>query len=108
MRRSASLTAEDDNYFVGLTYCFKEYLENMFQCRIIGKTSTEIIDEITGIHPLDTVLSDIRAWLTECDRMKFTGIKVLREQKLEHYWILLDLVKEIDAGKTDANKEGAA
>jgi len=103
LQRTAALSAENENFFVDLTYYFKEYLESMFQCRIIGKTSVEIINGLKEIQALKTVLHEIREWLTECDRFKFTGIKVSYAQRQNHYTKLLNLVEQIET-----QREGAA
>lgn len=108
LQRSNSLATENDNYFVDLTRYFKEYIESLYQCRIIGKTSLEIINKLKKIQPLEIMLSDIEEWLTECDSLKFTGVRVSNEKKREHYEKLLDLVKKIDLQKMDTQKEGAA
>jgi len=103
LRRSAALSMEDDHFFVDITRCFKEYLEALHQCRIIGKTSAEIVAELKGIQALGATLPETGAWLTECDRLKFTGVPVLKEDAQRHYGELLNLVAKIDA-----QKEGAA
>jgi len=97
LRRSGSLSVENDDYFVDLTFYFKEYLEGLYQFRIIGKTSAEIVNELKGINLLNTMLPEINEWLTECDRLKFTGVNVSTGTKQEHYEKLLKLVEKIDA-----------
>jgi len=103
--RSCSLSAESDDYFVDLTLYFKEYLENLYKFRIIGKTSSEIVNELSKIEALAVMLPDIREWLIECDRLKFTGVKVLSETKQIHCRKLVDIVEKI---YTDINKDVAA
>lgn len=49
LKRTSVLIVEDDNFLVDLTLCFKEYLEGMLGCQIIGKTSSEIINELKGL-----------------------------------------------------------
>lgn len=95
LRRSASLSAADDNYFVDLTLYFKEYLESLYKRRIIGKTAAEIVNELKEIQVLDAMLSDIQKWLTECDILKFTGIEVSSDEKRRHYAWLLNLAEKI-------------
>ena len=107
LRRSASLSVESETYFVELTRCFKEYIERLYQCRIIGKTSQEIVHALTGIRSLDPMLSDIELWLRECDRLKFTGIQVPNDIKREHYRALLSLAEKVDVPKAGTCKEGA-
>jgi len=102
LRRSGRLSVDDDNYFVDLTFYFKEYLEDLYECRIIGKTSDEIMGKLEGFRPLGDMLSDMREWLAECDRLKFTGVMVSAEEKKEHCGKLVDLALRIDASKGEA------
>ena len=96
MVRSGALSAYDGNFFVDLTFYFKEYLGSLYNRRIIGKTSAEIISELTSIDEIEPDLKEIEMWLIECDRMKFTGVKPSADEKNGHYSILVDLVKKID------------
>jgi hypothetical protein len=104
IRRSGSLSTLDDGYFVDLTFYFKEYLESLYRFRIIGKTSTEIVNELKGIDLLNIIIPEIQDWLTECDRLKFTGVKAGAETKQEHYTELLEIVKRIDARQNEVTK----
>jgi len=97
LRRSGALSAVNDGYFVDLTFYFKEYLECLHKFRIIGKTTVEIVNELKEIDLLSTILPEIKEWLTECDRLKFTGVKASAETKQEHYRALLKIVEKIDA-----------
>ena len=106
LRRSGSLSADEDNYFVDLTFYFKEYLQAMYKCRIIGKTSDEIIGELNNIKPLGAMLPDIREWLTECDRLKFTGVTASAGEKQEHFGRLLVLAQRIDAQAVAGTQAG--
>ena len=94
--RCVSLSEEDENYFVELTYYFKQYLEILYKVKIIGKTSAEILDELKEIKKLGGILPYIREWMLECDRFKFAGIHAQTEEKKAHYVKLLDLAKNID------------
>ena len=95
--RSANLLVDSDNYFVELTFYFKELIGSLHNCRIIGKTSAEIIAELKPIETLTPMLPEISSWLIECDRFKFTGVQVSKAEKQEHYTLLLDLVDRIEA-----------
>lgn len=105
LRRSAALSEADDNYFVNLTFCFKEYLESLYKCRIIGKTSAEIVSELKEIPVLDAERSDIRTWLSECDILKFSGAEVSSDDKHRHYEGLLSLVEKIEMTPPEINEE---
>ena len=96
-----ALSAADENYFVDLTRCFKEYIEALFGRRIIGKTSSEIIDELRDLHKLDALLPEIGGWLYECDRFKFAGISVKVSEKRDHYGRLVDISKTINLKSED-------
>jgi len=106
-RRSASLSAENDDYFVDLTYFFKEYLESLYQFRIIGKTSKEIVNELKETGLLGAMLTGIHAWLTECDRLKFTGVTVSAGTKQGHYEELLKLAERIEEINTQGRSRAS-
>jgi hypothetical protein len=95
--RSRSLSLESHDYFVDLTLCFKEFLENLYEFRIIGKSSIEIVNELSPIESLTETIPNIREWLIECDRLKFTGVKVSVETKQEHYKRLIEIAKDVVA-----------
>ena len=97
LKSSGALSVERDDYFVDLTRYFKEYIGSLYHCRIIGKTSTEIIAELKEIPPLESILADIGEWLVKCDKLKFSGIEVTNAIKQEHYGKLLDLAAKVDA-----------
>jgi len=98
LRRSEALLSKIDNnnFFVYLTFFFKDYVGKLYQRRIIGKTSSEIVFELKEIQALGDMLPIIEKWLIECDRMKFTGIEVSSEEKQKHYALLLRLAELIN------------
>jgi hypothetical protein len=102
LQRSGMLSPEDTRYLVEITYCFKKYLESLLGRRIIGKTSAEITAELTGVPLFECMLPDIRAWLTECDRIKFTGVSAGTDEKRRLYETLVHLVTGIDMQKEGA------
>jgi hypothetical protein len=85
LQRSAALTEEDGNYLVDLTFFFKEYIGSIYNRRIIGKTSDEIIKELKEIKPLDNIINEIQAWLYECDKLKFSGKSAFGDNHLNGY-----------------------
>jgi len=91
-----SIPLDDDNFFVKLTAGLKEYIESAYSCCIRGKTSTELVNAISGLPGLYESLPAIRSWLTECDRLKFTGVKVSKEKRQAVCSELIELVKKID------------
>jgi superfamily II helicase len=81
---------------VDLTFYFKEYLEKTYKFRIIGKTTNEIIEELRVINALEHYLIEIKKWLTECDRFKFTGIIITSDEKRSHFNELLKIAEKIE------------
>ena len=107
LRQSAALRAQEENYLVDLTRLLKEYLGSLYQRRIIGKTTFEIVSELKETPMPDDALSDIGSWLSECDRMKFSGAIVSASRKEAHYAKLLELAGTINSlGDTRAVDRG--
>ena len=104
LRRSAALSDEDENYFVDLTFYFKEYVGSLFKRRIIGKTSTEIVNELSEIPALKNELFVIEKWLSECDLFKFAGIEITSDDKRSHYTRLLSIAESLEAGQSAAEE----
>lgn len=86
----------EDNYFVELTFVFKEYLEKTFDCQIRGKTSGEIIDEIKDIPELAIRFGEIREWLRLADYYKYTEAVATTEIKEKQQASLKELTAEIE------------
>jgi len=102
LNNSSRLSPENKNYLADLTYNFKNYLEALYKFKIIGKTTGEIVNELKKIQELNGALPDIFEWLTECDRMKFTGVYAQNEEKEDHCKKLIGLVEKIDKEKEGA------
>lgn len=100
LRKINALEETEDDYFVHLTYIFKEYLEETFACQIRGKTSEEIMTELEDIPELSDKLTFISQWLRQVDYFKYTEAVPTIEIKEEKQSSLRDLVTEID----DINK----
>ena len=96
LRRCGAISQDDGNYFVDLTFYFKEFVGALYRRRIIGKTTDEIIGELRAIEALDPMLAAIWEWLRECDRLKFTGVAASWIEKDDLYRGLLDLASGID------------
>ena len=112
LRRAGALSSADESFLADLTRYFKDYLEAVFRRRIIGKTSAEIaaeidaapwamsemseMSEMSAVESI-SIMADIRGWLKECDRLKFTGIKTPNAGKEELYMNLINLVMRMDA-----------
>lgn len=97
------LSIDQDDYLVGLTARFKEYLELTYSVTIKGKTSTEIINEISRVPGLNIKIPEIKSWLDETDYYKFSATTAQIATKLQLMANLQELVTRIDE-----TKEGVA
>jgi hypothetical protein len=100
-----SIPLDWDDYCVWLTLCFKEYIETKYSLRIRGKTSEEIIGEISSVPDLHGSLPVLGSWLRECDYYNFSGNAAATDKKLELMNSLKDLVskiEEINGAKAEA------
>lgn len=91
-----SLSLEEEAYPVKLTGSFKEYIEAICSCRIRGKTSSEIMNEISGMPVLEPVLKDLERWFSECDVYKFSGIAATIGDKQELTGKLIEIAGKIE------------
>jgi len=94
LKRSATLSLDDENYFVDLTFYFKEYI-GAVSGNIVGKTTAEIVSHLATAQP-PFALNEIEEWLEECDRLKFTGVTVSQEAKQNHCDRLVEIVEKIN------------
>jgi len=93
------LSVEQKDYLVKLTLIFKEYLESVYSYSIKGKTSTEIIYELSRMPQLKEKLLEVKSWLTETDYFKFSGTPAPMAKKLELMEKLTSLVAKIEETK---------
>lgn len=91
-----SIPLERDDYCVWLTLCFKDYIESKYFLGIRGKTSEEIIGEISSVPNLHGSLPALETWLKECDYYKFSGNTAATDKKLEFMNRLKELVAKIE------------
>lgn len=89
-------SVEDSDCLVKFTMYFKEYIESKFSLHIKGKTSTEIIGEISNVRELRPYISKIRNWLNDSDYFKFSGNIAANDKKHELLNILKEIVSEIE------------
>ncbi len=99
MKEISDLSIDQDDYLVGLTACFKRYLESTYSFIIRGKTSTEIIYEISHISGLNEKIPEIKSWLDETDYYKFSANTAQVAKKMQLVGTLQELVTRIDATK---------
>lgn len=106
IRNVDNIPFSDKDAFVQLTFCLKEYLEETYSIQIRGKTTSEIIKELSCVPALRVNLPDIQAWLTASDHVKFSGSAVSDDKKQELYIELKELVGRIEGLKMEGFKEG--
>lgn len=97
--QAKGLSLDDGDYLVKLTKSFKEYIETAYTCTIRGKTTSELIIELSSIPDLQPVLPAVQNWLSEGDRFKYMGIAAEAEKKQELLDLLLELVRKINYAK---------
>ncbi len=96
LSQSAGVSPEDREFLVKQTCFFKEYLEAVYQCKIKGMTSSEILITASRLPRMQGVRQELGSWLRECDFFKFSGTTASRERKLEMQRQLAELVGRID------------
>ena len=96
LRSSSALSPDSEGFLVDLTFYFKEYVGSISNRKIVGKTSAEIMEQLQGIPEFGSLLPEIQAWLSECDRIKFTGAHATRDEIQAHFDKLLHIAGEID------------
>ncbi len=62
----------EDSCLVQMNLCLKEYIETSYSCSIKGKTSEEIIKELSIIPKLQASQQSLYNWFEKCDYFKFT------------------------------------
>lgn len=94
--RIKKIPVDDSRYLVMITKCLKKYLEQKFKLNIKGKTSAEILREISAVQCLQPMYEKIRGWLEEMDHYKFSGVFSTDEKKQELLSNLKEFVSEIE------------
>lgn len=109
LRQSRSIMPEDDEFYIKQTRCLKEYLEAVFACRILSRTTAEILAAAEELPGLDEgVRAELGRWLEESDMIKFAGVSASRQRNEEMKKRLEELVSRIEAIKGQSSIEGAA
>lgn len=69
------INTDDKDFFVKLTFLFKDYIYNTYGKLIIGKTSKEIIKELKEINIKtdENFLENLEKWFSFSDMCKFTN-----------------------------------
>ncbi|MFO7819112.1 MAG: hypothetical protein R6V17_02640 [Halanaerobacter sp.] len=94
-----------EDYLVALTYALKRYLEERFNCQIIGKTSAEIIEEVEDISALQEHLAALEDWLQQVDYYKYTKAEADTDGQYELAAALQEIVDEIEAEAPDDKRD---
>lgn len=94
--RLSKLSSDDGDYLVKLTMYFKEYIELKFSLRIKGKTSKEMIGEMSKVTELNQFISKIGNWLNESDYFKFSGYAAAKDKKQELLTNMKEIVSQIE------------
>lgn len=95
----SELSIEQEDYLVSLTSLFKRYLELTYSFTIRGKTSTEIVNEVSRIRELSNNLTHIKGWLDESDYYKYSKATPQVAKKMQLMGDLHELVTRIDKTK---------
>lgn len=98
-RAVGSVSLDSRDAPVQLTLCLKLYLEARFSVRIRGKTSGEIMKELSALPDLQEQLPEIRPWLEKCDELKFSGKEATLEEKQALCAALKALVERLELPK---------
>lgn len=97
INQTNQISLKDEECFVQLSLCLKNYLEASYSCHIKGKTSEEILEELNIIPELKSKTSLFQPWFEESDYYKFTGtIASLenRQKLLEKLRVLVRTMEE--------------
>jgi len=97
----ASIEICSESFFVVLTVYMKAYIEAIYGCQIIGKTSKEILRELQTIGKKEpefmTKLEGIEVWLNKNDYYKFSGVACDISEKEVLIGELIEIVDQIEA-----------
>lgn len=76
-----SLDLNKETALEDMTMLLKRYLEEVFNYKIMGKTSKEIMAQIQWDEGKVAYKQDVEEWLMKCDYYKFGGIQVGLKEK---------------------------
>ncbi|MCT4597751.1 MAG: hypothetical protein N4A50_07765 [Vallitalea sp.] len=99
------ISNEADTYLVDSTILLKKYIEEVFNCIIKGKTSSEIMTELQSIDETSQYRTDIYNWLIECDTYKFSKDKISNEEKVQLRLSLIKIVSLMNETVDNYNKK---
>jgi len=72
LKQTNCVILTEDSCLVQMNVYLKEYIETSYSCSIKGKTSDEIIKELSVIPKLQASLQSLYTWFEKCDYFKFT------------------------------------
>ena len=97
LKLTNSIILTEDNCLVQMNLCLKEYIETSYSCRIKGKTSDEIIKELSVIPKIQVSLESLYNWFKKCDYFKFTKAVASMEFNQSILTDLKELVTNMEA-----------
>lgn len=103
LAQSEGISFEDNEYFVKQTSFFKEYLEAVYQCKLKGMTSSEILVTVDKLPRFQNIKQELGSWLRESDFYKFTGTAAPSDRKKEMQRKLAELAGRIETSKGAAS-----
>ena len=72
LKQTNHVKLTENSCLVQMNLYLKEYIETSYSCSIKGKTSDEIIKELSVIPKLQASLQSLYTWFEKCDYFKFT------------------------------------
>lgn len=87
-------------YFAYLTYILKEYIDNMYQLNIRGKSAEEIIAILKNITELKDYIKKIEDYLYRLEEYKYKNIEVDNQLKQKEKAFLSELIELINKENT--------
>lgn len=87
-------TANGDTFFITLTFAFKRFMEKKYNIKILGKTSSEIINE-TG-DKLFEEKEAMKNWLDFSDMCRYAGYETNDAEKFQKKRELYEIVGNIN------------
>lgn len=99
LHQTSQINLAQDSCLVQMNLLLKEYLEVSYFCSIKGKTSEEILKELSVITKLQVYLQPIGTWFGKCDYLKFTKVMPTMELKQAILEELKELVTNMEKAR---------
>lgn len=92
-----SLSVNEDDYFVKLSYYLKWYIEKTLEIKAVGKTSRELITDLIRNKNFTLDYHLMTEWLNKCDYIKFSGKEFLENEREEMKALLISIIDSIQS-----------